>query len=225
MNGDGGRTKREEGCSVSIKRLISPPQESHSVKRQRTVNPLAQRTVLSSTGSNHDVTKPVKIPNFSSDQSKGLSRGTEVVFNENKHKMMTLKSVSSDSFGDQEKHQEDKDSTFTVITEQRATEAKAHTHLDEDAHTPTADKDKLNAQTVKPAMQRSEKDCAIDLKVKGETRTATTSPNGDKGSVTSSDQEQAGGYLLHVLYIIVTTACCMFRYYTVVDCDVLQNKI
>ncbi|XP_010730652.3 DNA replication ATP-dependent helicase/nuclease DNA2 isoform X3 [Larimichthys crocea] len=191
MTGDGRRTKREEGCSVSIKRLISPPQESHNVKRQKTVNPLVQRTVLSPTGGNLNVTKPVKIPDFSSDQSKDHSRGTGVVFNENKHKSET------DFSGDQEKHQEEKDSAFTVITEQKAAEAKAsgnsHTHLDEDTHTLTAHVHKPNAQNVTPAMQRSEKDGEIELNVKGEMRTTMTPPNGDRGSVTSSDQDRAGG--------------------------------
>ncbi|TKS69991.1 ATP-dependent helicase/nuclease DNA2 DNA replication [Collichthys lucidus] len=191
MTGDGRRTKREEGCSVSIKRLISPPQESHNVKRQKTVNPLAHRTVLSPTGGNLNVTKPVKIPDFSSDQSKDHSRGTGVVFNENKHKSET------DFSGDQEKHQEEKDSAFTVITEQKAAEAKAsgnsHTHLDEDTHTLTAHVHNPNAQAVTPAMQRSKKDGEIELNVKGETRTTMTPPNGDGGSVTSSDQERAGG--------------------------------
>ncbi|TKS69946.1 ATP-dependent helicase/nuclease DNA2 DNA replication [Collichthys lucidus] len=191
MTGDGRRTKREEGCSVSIKRLISPPQESHNVKRQKTVNPLAQRTVLSPTGGNLNVTKPVKIPDFSSDQSKDHSRGIGVVFNENKHKSET------DFSGDQKKHQEEKDSAFTVITEQKAAEAKAsgnsHTHLDEDTHTLTAHVHNPNAQAVTPAMQRGEKDGEIELNVKGETRTTMTPPNGDRGSVTSSDQERAGG--------------------------------
>lgn len=216
MTGDGRRTKREEGCSVSIKRLISPPQESHNVKRQKTVNPLVQRTVLIPTGGNLNVTKPVKIPDFSSDQSKDHSRGTGVVFNENKHKSET------DFSGDQEKHQEEKDSAFTVITEQKAAEAKAsgnsHTHLDEDTHTLTAHVHKPNAQNVTPAMQRSEKDGEIELNVKGEMRTTMTPPNGDRGSVTSSDQDRAGGtmlLLLHVLYLIVTTACSDFELFLI----------
>ncbi|KAG8001475.1 DNA replication ATP-dependent helicase/nuclease DNA2 [Nibea albiflora] len=42
-------------------------------------------------------------------------------------------------------------------------------------------------------MPRSEKDGEIKLNVKGETRTTMTPPNGDRGNVTSSDQERAGG--------------------------------
>lgn len=229
MTEEGGRTKREEGCSGSVKRLISPPQESHNPKRPRTANP--QRTALSPTGGNPKVTRPVigpvKTPHFSSDQSEGHSRGTEVVFNDNKNKMKSPKSVSCHSFGEQRKHQEErdeneKDSGFTLITAQKATASgNPPTRLDKDTHTLSA---QPSAQTITPVTQRSAEEGEIDLNEKGATRAAV---NRDGDKATSSDQERAGGTLthfdcrlLHVLYRIVIiypkTACCsMFKYNTV----------
>ncbi|KAI3377816.1 hypothetical protein L3Q82_008954 [Scortum barcoo] len=180
MTLEGGKTKREEGRSDSVKRLISPPQESHSTKRSR--------TALSPAG-NLKVTRPVicplKTPYFSTDQSEDHSRGTEMVFNENKIK--SLKSISCQSFGKQRKHQEETDSNFTLVTEQKATEAKAkgnpHTCLDKDTRTLTAQR------TVTPVMQRSAENGEIDLSEKGATRTAV---NGDKDDATSLNGERAG---------------------------------
>lgn len=40
MTEEGGRIKREGGCSGSLKRLFSPPEETHNAKRPRTVNTL-----------------------------------------------------------------------------------------------------------------------------------------------------------------------------------------
>ncbi|XP_070763238.1 DNA replication ATP-dependent helicase/nuclease DNA2 [Enoplosus armatus] len=199
MTKERGNTKREDRCSGSLKRLFSPPQESHNAKRPRTADPPGQRTALSPTGSNLKVARPVigplKTPHFSSNQFKGHSRGTGVVFNGNENKMMSLKSASCHSFGEQRKHEEGRDeketdSGFTVITEQKTTEEKAngnpHTHLDKDTLTLTG---QPTAQTITPATQERE----IDLKRNGATRTAMTSSNGDGDNVTSSDQERAGG--------------------------------
>ncbi|XP_068443578.1 DNA replication ATP-dependent helicase/nuclease DNA2 isoform X2 [Clinocottus analis] len=173
MTKEGRRTKREEGCSLSVKRVISP-QESHNAKRQRNVNIQAQGTVLSPT-----VVGPVigilKTAHFSSEgqseRSESHSRGTEVVFFDNRN-----------SFGEQRKHQDkrneyEKDSGFTVITEQKATEVK-------EAHPLIAHRHKPSAQTIIPAAKRGEKE--------GATVTAMTSSNVDKQNVTSSDQDRAG---------------------------------
>ncbi|XP_078107030.1 DNA replication ATP-dependent helicase/nuclease DNA2-like [Sander vitreus] len=194
MTEEGGKTKREEGCSGSVKRLISPPQESHKAKRPRNANPPAQRTALSPTGSNLKVTRPLigplKTPHFSSDQSEkseGHTRGTEVVFNEN------------NCFGEQRRHmrdEEEEDSGFTVITEQKATGDKAngnpHTCLDKDTHTLTAHMHKPSVQAITPTTQSSAKEGEIDLFKLGATSTAMTSSNGDGDNVTSSDQGRAG---------------------------------
>ncbi|XP_044065123.1 DNA replication ATP-dependent helicase/nuclease DNA2 [Siniperca chuatsi] len=190
MTKEGGKTKREEGCSGSLKRLFSPPQESHNAKRPRTANLAAQRTTLSPTAT-RPVIGPVKTPHFSSDQSEGHSRGTEEVFNDNKYKVMSLKSVSCHYFGEQRKHKEgrdekEKDCGFTVITEEKAS-GDPHTCLDKDTQP--------SAQTIAPAMQKSVKEGEIDLNKKGATRTAMTSSNGNRDNVTSSDQERAGGMM------------------------------
>lgn len=130
---------------------------------------------------------------------------------------MPLKSVSCHAFGEQIKHLEESnqnDSDFTVITEQKATEAKAsgnpHTRLDKDTHTRTADVHKPSAQTITPVTQRSAKEGEIDLNKKGATaRTAVTSSNGDGDNVTSSDQERAGGTLMNFdCHLFTKTACC-----------------
>ncbi|XP_028459168.1 DNA replication ATP-dependent helicase/nuclease DNA2 isoform X2 [Perca flavescens] len=194
MTEKGGKTKREEGCSGSVKRLISPPQESHEAKRPRNANPPAQRTVLSPTGSNLKVTRPLigllKTPYFSSDQSErseGHTRGTEVVFNENKNSFVEQR---------RRRDEEEEDSGFTVITEQKATGVKAngnpHTCLDKDTHTLTAHMHKPSFQAITPTTQRSAKEGEIDLIKLGATRTTMTSSNGDGDNVTSSDQGRAG---------------------------------
>ncbi|XP_035007188.2 DNA replication ATP-dependent helicase/nuclease DNA2 [Hippoglossus stenolepis] len=178
------RTKREEGCSVSIKRLFSPPEESHNAKRPR--------TIISPTGSN--LTRSVighgRMPHFSSDQlksqserSEGHRRGAGVVFNDSRHPTVSLKSVSCHRKHQEERDEAEKDSGFTVITEQKAAEANTtgnpHTRLDKDAHTLTTAVHKPSAQTITPAPQAEAM------------RTAMTSPSGDKGP--SSNQDQAGG--------------------------------
>ncbi|XP_034385404.1 DNA replication ATP-dependent helicase/nuclease DNA2 [Cyclopterus lumpus] len=189
MTEEGRRTKWEEGCSGSVKRVISPPQESHNAKRPRNVNILAQRTALSSTGRNVKVAGPViailKTSRVSRDTSEGQferseshSRGTEVVFNDN-----------NNYFGEQGKHQNkinehETDSVFTVITEQKATEVK-HTHpLIAHMHRPSA-------QIITPATKTSAKGGEIDRNNAGATVTAMTSLNEDGHNVTSSDQDRA----------------------------------
>ncbi|XP_041793054.1 DNA replication ATP-dependent helicase/nuclease DNA2 isoform X2 [Chelmon rostratus] len=199
MTKDGGKTKREEGCSGAIKRLISPPQESHNAKKPRAANPSAQRTVLSPTGGNLKVTRPVigpeKTPRFSSDRSDGHSRGDKMVFNDNKNLIMSLTSVWKTDMEESDNNK--KDSGFTVITEQRATEVKAkgnpRPRLDEDTHTLTAHMLKSSAQAITPAAQRSAEEGEIELNKKGAARTATASSNEDGDSVTTSGHQRAGG--------------------------------
>ncbi|XP_040891636.1 DNA replication ATP-dependent helicase/nuclease DNA2 [Toxotes jaculatrix] len=206
MNDEGGRTKREERCSGSTKRLFSPPQESHNAKRAR--------TVISPTGSNLKVTRSVtdhgKTACFSSNQLEGHSRGTEVevVFNYKRSTTMPLKSVSCHSLGTHRKHQEDSDegekgSSFTVITEQKAAEGKTsvnpHTRLDKDTRTLTAHVHKPAAQMITPAPQKSAQEVEVDTNEKEAIRTARTLPNGDRENVPSSNQEQTGGMTSEML--------------------------
>lgn len=204
ISNEGGRTKREEGCSGPLKRLFSPPEDSHNAKRPR--------TVISPTFSNLKVTRSVtgheKTPCFSSVQLEGQSersghsRGTEVVFNDSRNAKISLKSVSCNSLGGHRKHQEERDeeethSGFTVITEQKATEVKTngnpHTYQDKNTHTLVAHVRKPSAQSITPAPQRSAKEREVDLNEKEATRTARTLPNGGRDNVPSSNQEQAGG--------------------------------
>ncbi|KAG7236010.1 hypothetical protein INR49_001408 [Caranx melampygus] len=187
-----GRTKREEGCTDSRKRLFSPPEVSHNAKRPR--------TVISPTGSSLEVTRSVigneKTPHVSGDQLKGQSqrlehhsRDTDVVFNDRKT-AASLKSVSCHSLGKhQEKRDEDKkDSGFTVITN-----GNPHTRLPVDSHTLAAYVHKPTAQTITPAPQTSPREGGPAPDETEATRTAITSCNGDEDNVPSSNQEQAGG--------------------------------
>ncbi|KAK9542627.1 hypothetical protein VZT92_000471 [Zoarces viviparus] len=190
MTEEGRKPEWEEGCSGSVKRVISPPQESHNAKKPRNVNMQAHRSALSRTGSNLKAARSVigtlKTPHLSRDQSEGRSerseghsRSSEVVFNGNKK-----------SFGEQRKHQNtvnehEKDSGFTVITEQKATEAK-------DTPTLIAHMHKPGAQTITAATKRGAKGGEIDLNEAGATVTAMTSSNEDGDNVASSDQDRAG---------------------------------
>uniref|UniRef100_UPI0037E76A1C DNA replication ATP-dependent helicase/nuclease DNA2 n=1 Tax=Semicossyphus pulcher TaxID=241346 RepID=UPI0037E76A1C len=177
-----GKTKREEGCSDYLKRLFSPPHESHNAKRPRTSNSPAQNTTLSPIGRNLKVTRPVigplKIPLLSCDRSEGHSRST----------------VPCHSLGEQRKHQDEtnkneKDSFFTLLTEQKVSELKAN----DNPHTPLGTRTATaqpSVQTITPAKQRSAEEGETDLNKNEAARTAMTSKGGgDK----SSDQERAGG--------------------------------
>ncbi|XP_019954414.2 DNA replication ATP-dependent helicase/nuclease DNA2 [Paralichthys olivaceus] len=184
------RTKREEGCPGSIKRLFSPPEETHNAKRPR--------TIFSPTGSNltGSVIGHGKTLHFSNNQSEsrserseGHSRGTGVVLNDSRNTTVSLKSVSCHGNDREDSDKPEKD--FTVITEQKAATVKTsnnpHTRLDKDTHTLTTSVHKPSAQTITAAPQ-------VEA-----TRTAMTSPSGD--NVPSSNQDQAGAGM--------TSACSM----------------
>ncbi|XP_056268651.1 DNA replication ATP-dependent helicase/nuclease DNA2 isoform X2 [Pseudoliparis swirei] len=182
MTEEGRRTKREEGCSDSVKRVISL-QECHSAKRPRNVNTRPQRTALSPTGGDLKGARPgiSKTPHCSSDQSErseGHRRGTEVVFDDD-----------NSSLGEQRNHQSkineyETDSGFTVITEQKATAVKDTRPLMAQVHRP-------RAQTVAPATKRSAKGGEIDRNEAGATVTATTLSTEGGHNATSSDQDRA----------------------------------
>lgn len=69
----GQKPKRELEYSSSVKRLLSPPQESNSVKRSRSD---VESAPLGSSG---EVTRPVKTFRLSNGQSDGIARGAGVV--------------------------------------------------------------------------------------------------------------------------------------------------
>lgn len=117
--------------------------------------------------------------------------------------MLSLKSVWKRDVKGRAKNEND--SGFTVITVQKATEVKAsgnpHTHL---GNTLTAHTHKPVAQTITPATHTSGE---TDLNERGAKGTAMTSSNGDEDSMTSSDQGQAGGTLIHFDYNQLNVLC------------------
>ncbi|XP_040025069.2 DNA replication ATP-dependent helicase/nuclease DNA2 isoform X1 [Gasterosteus aculeatus] len=133
MTQEGRKTKREEGCSGSVKRVISPPQDSNDAKRRRNVDVHAQRTAHCPSGSDLTVAGPrigvSKTPHLLGDQrerSEGHSGGVDVVFNENK-----------DDFAEQ-RNDDAKDCGFTGITEQKAAQVQDTLALTAHAHKPRA---------------------------------------------------------------------------------------
>lgn len=198
MNKDEGIAKSPVECSV--KRLISPPQESQHAKRSRNANPLAQM------GSSLIVMRPVKTPHFFRDQPEGHSGGTEVVINDNGNKMTSLESVwKSDT---EVKNKNERDSGFTLITEQKATKAEAsenpNTHLDMDTHTLTAHKHRHSEKAITYTMQRNAEEVETDPNKRGVISTAKSSSKGNQDSRMLSDEERAEGMLTH----LVTFNCC-----------------
>ncbi|XP_034080188.1 DNA replication ATP-dependent helicase/nuclease DNA2 isoform X1 [Gymnodraco acuticeps] len=164
MDEEGGHAKREEGCSASVKRVISPPQESHNAKRPRNANPAKP-------------VGPLRTPRCPGDQSEGQSVSNE------KGKVLEEQRKRQ-----KERDEKEKDTGFTVITGQKAN-GNLHTRPDKDTHTLTAHMHKPSVQSISPAMQRSVEPREFDLKRAGATTAARTS-NGD--DPTSSDQQQAG---------------------------------
>ncbi|XP_062417774.1 DNA replication ATP-dependent helicase/nuclease DNA2 [Pungitius pungitius] len=183
MTEEGGNTKREEGCSGSVKRVLSPPQDSNIAKRPRNVNVHAQRTTRCPSGSDLTVARPgigvLKTPHFLSDQSErseGHSGGVSVVFNENKN-----------DFAEQQERRNDNatDCGFTGITEQKAAQV-------QDAHPLIAHAHKPSAQTARtPATKRSEREGEIYLSKARATVTAMTSSNKDGEHVTPDQRAGA----------------------------------
>lgn len=182
-----GKTKRELEFSGSIKRLISPPQESQDAKRSRTAIILAQ------TAGNLNITGPVMTP-----QSEGHGIGDEVSGHDETTKETSLKSVWKRNV--EVNVRNTMDSGFTLITEQKSTDTKAEnliTRLDVEVHQPSV---QTTAHTAQDTTQERE----TDFNKRGITRTAVTSPNGDGDTVTSSDQEHAGGIVLDFVYVFET---------------------
>ncbi|XP_074522207.1 DNA replication ATP-dependent helicase/nuclease DNA2 [Halichoeres trimaculatus] len=168
------QVKRDGGFSGSQKRLFSPPQEPLNAKRPRTANLPAQISALSPIGNKLNATRPIigslKTPLLSTDQSDAHQR---------KHQ--------------EQKDKNKKDSCFTVITEQKAAEAKAS----KNQHTPTL---QAGAPTITNTTRRIVKGAEADLNSKQEemgpenTEAAITSNRGSN-QVPPSDQQPAGGVM------------------------------
>lgn len=178
-----GKTKRELEFSGSIKRLISPPQESQDAKRSRT------GIILAQTAGNLSITRPVMTP-----QSEGHGIGDEVSGHDETTKETSLKSLWKRNVEVNVRNR--MDSGFTLITEQKSTDTKAEnliTRLDVEVHQPSV---QTTAHTAQDTTQERE----TDYNKRGITRTAVTSPNGDGDTVTSSDQEHVGGIVLDFVF-------------------------
>lgn len=147
-------------------------------------------------------TRPVKTLHFSSDQSEGHSRGSRLAISNNENKMTCVKSVCKGGKVEG-KEKKEMDSDFTVITEQKASEAKAsespESPPDVDSHAVTAHIHKPTYKTSVHAAQRSTKEEETDLNKnqKEAARTSVTSSNGGRDNGTSTNQEQAGGIQTH----------------------------
>ncbi|KAM3624717.1 uncharacterized protein V6R79_000622 [Siganus canaliculatus] len=176
---DGGKAKREEKCFSSIKRLLSPPEDSKNTKRPRTTDPPAQRPVLSPIGGNMNVPRPGIGPVRTSHlPSKQLAE------NHGNNKTISLKSVCRT---DVEAREEcEKSCGFTVITEQTQVKAggNAHIHPGEDPAAVAAHSHRPPAQTVKEDETHHDQTEVA--------RTAVTSSKGDGNYVMSSHQKRAG---------------------------------
>lgn len=103
----GQKPKRELEYSSSVKRLLSPPQESNSVKRSRSD---VESAPLGSSG---EVTRPVKTFRLSNGQSDGIARGAGVVSHGDKGQTSICR------------RDVDLETGFTGIVEQRFREEKA----------------------------------------------------------------------------------------------------
>lgn len=179
MTKDGEKTKRELEYSGSIKRLLSPPQESHNAKRSRTAHPPAL------TGSSPKVTRPVESFHLSNNQSEGCKRGTEVVGNNDENKM----SVWKRDVGMKSKME--MDSGFTLIAEQKVLEAKARQSPDAALHLNTCT---ANGHIHKPStngVQRGAREDETGINKTEATRKAVTSANGGQDDRTAP--EPGGG--------------------------------
>lgn len=179
MSEDGEKTKRELEYCGSVKRLLSPPQESHNAKRSRTAKPPAI------TGSSPKVTRPVESFDLSDSQSEGCKRGTQAVCKNDENKMSVWKRDGG------MKSKMEMDSGFTLIAEQKAPEAKAHQgpdaalHLNTRTtnghiHTPSTNGVQRGAREDEPGINKTEA-----------TRKAVTSANGGQDDRTAP--EPGGG--------------------------------
>lgn len=181
------KPRSEEDGSYSIKRLISPPQESHSAKRPRAASSPAQRPAISPKAGTLNVLRPVtgpeKMLNFSPGQSADRSRDAEV----DKHNRVSLMPLCKRG-----KDENGKDSGFTVIMTKQTTETEADENLQPglDSHTVTAPVKATSPQTL-TAVRRGfqEEEGEVDIQRTEATRAVVASANG----VASSNLEQAGG--------------------------------
>ncbi|XP_068614155.1 DNA replication ATP-dependent helicase/nuclease DNA2-like [Brachionichthys hirsutus] len=182
-----GKGMSEVGCSSSIKRLISPSQESNNAKKKRPANPLAEPDVF--TGSNLKATRPLigclNTPLFSGDQSVDCCRDNEVVLEDNKSIMPSVESAWMED-------ETEKDCGLALIgTEQKATDPKdcqiAHTHLDEITRTPTALRHTNTAQNITSVMQVRDDGELGEVEA---TRTASTSVKEDNGTLSGLKQAE-----------------------------------
>lgn len=211
MAKDGGKAKREDRMSGSMKRLFSPPEESHDAKRPRTTSPLTTGAVIMSRSlkERNYITEPEKTPSLPTecsagcyDKSVGHSQGTELILNDGRSAIISVQSVSSLSLGQEKKPQQEhdeQDSGFTLITEQTAAEAetsrKLHTSVEKD--TPNAHVHETSAQAITPALHGGSKEREVHPNVKETIRTSKKVGDGDQKT---QDQEQNGSMTFSFIF-------------------------
>ncbi|CAG5854382.1 unnamed protein product [Menidia menidia] len=183
MNGVVGPTKREDGLSGSLKRLLCPPDESLNAKRARAASSSPPRAAGSSTGSGLKAEVPpaisVSTPHLLNQQSTGQnesaaghSRDAEIDFSSRRSTAISHRPVSALSM----ERPDQSDSGFTALTETKAAEVKAK-HLDEYTCTVALHQPKASAQNVPPALEET---------------TRALMKAGER-ALKTSEQQQAGG--------------------------------
>uniref|UniRef100_UPI003AAA2437 uncharacterized protein n=1 Tax=Centroberyx gerrardi TaxID=166262 RepID=UPI003AAA2437 len=219
MTEEGGRAKREEGGSGSLKRLFSPPEESHNAKRPRTANTHALKPVIGPVTNSLKVTRPaigpMKKPCSSdhikstgqSERSKGrglslsFSTTNRVGFSDSRKEVISLKPVSVRRVSPQslvepkqrqeQRAQGEEQPVFTVITEQKAVEQKVSVtpHTHTDVHTLNADTCEADTHTLDAHVHKPNTHTATVASA--EERELGADGNGATGTaVTSSDRDR-----------------------------------
>lgn len=186
------RTKKAHRLSGPLKRLFSPPEESHSAKRVKNKNSPLKHVISSTTGGLKVVkpTDPVNTPQRCSDQPDGSSE-TLICQSPGKTEDRTTSRNAAvpHSMGAQRKLQEEEGNAecdFTVITELKAAEAQTR----EDLQSCTDD----DISTVAACAQTGS---GGEHVLKGKETTKTLETDGDGSNKTSSEQEQATGMPRH----------------------------
>lgn len=128
---EGRRTKREDGWSGPLKRLLSPHEESQKAKKPKNIISLSSLAPMSNPSgrSLKPAVPAASIEKKSSSKSNGPlqhSRGAEAHFNPSRNILMQLNRVSGHHLEEKQMSVEDKRNLgFTAITEQKSPEMRS----------------------------------------------------------------------------------------------------